>query len=230
MHELTATAIDGMGETFPGLRSDAAHIHTVIDAEEQSFLGTLRTGTAIFDASAEEAKRRKESVVSGAQAFTLHDTYGFPIDLTLEMAAEQGLSVDEPEFRRLMEEQRQRAKADAAAKKTGNLDVSVLGEMLERTGTVRFTGYDSAESEARVVGLLVGGAGVPSAGEGTEVEVVLDRTPFYAEGGGQLADQGVIRFSGGAEVEILDVQTPLPGLVVHRGRVRRGEALAGDAA
>ena len=230
LHELTATAIEGMGETFPGLRSDAAHIHTVIDAEEQSFLATLRTGTAIFDASAEEAKRRKEPVVSGAQAFTLHDTYGFPIDLTLEMAAEQGLSVDEPEFRRLMDEQRQRAKADAAAKKTGNLDVTVLGEMLERTGSVSFTGYDSAESEAHVVGLLVGGAGVPSAGEGTEVEVVLDRTPFYAEGGGQLADQGVIRFSGGAEVEVLDVQTPLPGLVVHRGRVRRGEAVAGDTA
>jgi alanyl-tRNA synthetase len=230
LHELTETAIEGMGETFPGLRSDAAHIHTVIDAEEQSFLATLRTGTAIFDASAEEAKRRKEPVVSGAQAFTLHDTYGFPIDLTLEMAAEQGLAVDEPEFRRLMEEQRQRAKADAAAKKTGNLDVSVLGEMLERTGSVVFTGYDSVEAEARVVGLLVGGAGVPSAGEGTEVEVVLDRTPFYAEGGGQLADQGVIKFAGGAEVEILDVQTPLPGLVVHRGRVRRGEAQAGDTA
>jgi len=228
LHELTATAIEGMGETFPGLRADAAHIHTVIDAEEQSFLGTLRTGTAIFDASAEEAKRRKDTVVSGQQAFTLHDTYGFPIDLTLEMAAEQGLSVDEPEFRRLMDEQRQRAKADAAAKKTGNLDVSVLGEMLERTGSVVFTGYDSVEAEARVVGLLVGGAGVPSAGEGTEVEVVLDRTPFYAEGGGQLADQGVIKFAGGAEVEVLDVQTPLPGLVVHRGRVRRGEAQAGD--
>jgi alanyl-tRNA synthetase len=230
LHELTATAIEGMGETFPGLRSDAAHIHTVIDAEEQSFLGTLRTGTAIFDASAEEAKRRKEPVVSGAQAFTLHDTYGFPIDLTLEMAAEQGLAVDEPEFRRLMDEQRQRAKADAAAKKIGNLDVSVLGEMLERAGTVVFTGYDSVEAEARVVGLLVGGAGVPSAGEGTEVEVVLDRTPFYAEGGGQLADQGVIKFAGGAEVEVLDVQTPLPGLVVHRGRVRRGEAQAGETA
>src|SRR4051794_13000475 len=230
LHELTETAIEGMGETFPGLRSDAAHIHTVIDAEEQSFLATLRTGTVIFDASAEEAKRRKEPVVSGAQAFTLHDTYGFPIDLTLEMAAEQGLAVDEPEFRRLMEEQRQRAKADAAAKKTGNLDVSVLGEMLERTGSVVFTGYDSVEAEAHVVGLLVGGAGVPWAGEGTDVEVVLDRTPFYAEGGGQLADQGVIKFAGGAEVEVLDVQTPLPGLVVHRGRVRRGEAQAGDTA
>ncbi|MEV5709540.1 alanine--tRNA ligase [Actinoallomurus sp. NPDC052274] len=230
LHELTAVAIDGMGETYPELRSDAAHIHTVIDAEEQSFLTTLRTGTAIFDASVEETKRRKEPTLSGVQAFTLHDTYGFPIDLTLEMAAEQGLSVDENEFRRLMDEQRQRAKADAAAKKTGNLDVSVLGSLLEQTGSVVFTGYDAVAGEARVVGLLVGGASVPSAGQGSEVEVVLDRTPFYAEGGGQLADQGVIRFGNGAEVEVLDVQSPLSGLVVHRGRVRSGEAQAGDTA
>ncbi|GAA4635594.1 alanine--tRNA ligase [Actinoallomurus vinaceus] len=230
LHELTAAAIEGMGETYPELRSDAAHIHTVIDAEEQSFLTTLRTGTAIFDASVEETKRRKEPTLSGVQAFTLHDTYGFPIDLTLEMAAEQGLSVDEGEFRRLMDEQRQRAKADAAAKKTGNLDVSVLGSLLEQTGSVRFTGYDAVTGEARVVGLLVGGANVPSAGEGSEVEVVLDRTPFYAEGGGQLADQGVIRLGNGAEIEVLDVQTPLAGLIVHRGRVRSGEAQAGDTA
>ncbi|WP_433188270.1 alanine--tRNA ligase [Actinoallomurus sp. CA-150999] len=230
LHELTAAAIEGMGETYPELRSDAAHIHTVIDAEEQSFLATLRTGTAIFDASVEETKRRKETTVSGVQAFTLHDTYGFPIDLTLEMAAEQGLAVDEGEFRRLMDEQRQRAKADAAAKKTGNLDVSVLGSLLEQTGSVRFTGYDAVTGEARVVGLLVGGASVPSAGEGSEVEVVLDRTPFYAEGGGQLADQGVIRLGNGAEIEVLDVQTPLAGLIVHRGRVRSGEAQAGDTA
>ncbi len=230
LHELTAAAIDGMGETYPELKSGAPHIHTVIDAEEQSFLATLRTGTAIFDASVEETRRRKETTLSGAQAFTLHDTYGFPIDLTLEMAAEQGLSVDEDEFRRLMDEQRQRAKADAAAKKTGNLDVSVLGGLLEQVGTVDFTGYDAVTGEARVVGLLVGGANVPSAGEGSEVEVVLDRTPFYAEGGGQLADQGVIRFGSGAEVKVLDVQSPLPGLIVHRGRVRIGEARVGDTA
>jgi alanyl-tRNA synthetase len=230
MRELTTAAIEGMGETYPELRSDAAHVQTVIDAEELSFLATLRTGTAIFDASVEETKRRKEPTLSGVQAFTLHDTYGFPIDLTLEMAAEQGLAVEEDEFRRLMEEQRQRAKADAAAKKTGNLDVSVLGELLERAGPVVFTGYDAVDGEARVVGLLAGGANVPSAGEGDEVEIVLDRTPFYAEGGGQLADQGVIRFGNGAEVEIIDVQTPLPGLMVHRGRVRRGEVRTGDTA
>jgi alanyl-tRNA synthetase len=230
MHELTATAVEAMGEQYPDLIRTAANIHTVIDAEEASFLQTLRTGTAIFDAAVEEAKRAGVHTLVGTQAFALHDTYGFPIDLTLEMAAEQGVSVDEDGFRRLMQEQRDRAKKDALEKKTGNLDVSVLGELLERSGGVDFTGYHDVTAEARLVGLLVGGANVAAAGEGTEVEVVLDRTPFYAEGGGQLADQGVIRLGGGAEIAIHDVQSPLPGLVVHRGRVTSGEARAGDSA
>jgi alanyl-tRNA synthetase len=230
MHELTDVAIRAMGEQYPELINDAAHIHTVIDAEEASFIGTLRTGTAIFDASVDESKRAGRATVSGEQAFTLHDTYGFPIELTLEMAGEQGLSVDEAGFRRLMDEQRQRAKADAAAKKTGNLDISVLGELLERSGPVDFVGYDSVAEEAKVAGLLHDGAGVPAAGEGAEVEVVLDRTPFYAEGGGQLADHGTIRLGSGALVEVYDVQTPVTGLVVHRGKVRGGEVRVGDTA
>jgi alanyl-tRNA synthetase len=230
MHELTSIAIAAMGEQYTELIDDAPNIHTVIDAEEASFLSTLRTGTAIFEASVEESKRAGQPTMSGTQAFTLHDTYGFPIDLTLEMASEQGLNVDEDGFRRLMNEQRQRAKADAAAKKTGNLDVSVIGDLLERTGGVDFTGYDAVVTEARVVGLLINGANVPVAGEGSDVEVVLDRTPFYAEGGGQLADQGVITFGSGAEVEVTDVQSPLKGLIVHRGRVRKGEAQTGDTA
>jgi alanyl-tRNA synthetase len=229
MHELTAVAIEAMRELYPELARDAANIHTVIDGEEAAFSSTLRTGTAIFEAAVEENKRKNLRTLSGAQAFQLHDTYGFPIDLTLEMAAEQGLSVDEEGFRRLMGEQRERAKKDAAEKKTGNADVSVLAELLERSGAVTFTGYDEVSGEATILGLLVGGAPVPSAGQGTDVDVVLDRTPFYAEGGGQLADAGRITVSGG-EVEVFDVQTPLPGLIVHRGRVRAGEVLAGAPA
>jgi alanyl-tRNA synthetase len=234
MHELSAVAIDGLGEQYPDLRRDAPHIHTIIDAEEAAFLGTLRTGSAMFDAAVEETRRRGAGTIRGDQAFQLHDTYGFPIDLTLEMATEQGLSVDEGEFRRLMTEQRQRAKTDAAEKKTGNADISVLASLLDRSGRVTFTGYDQVTDEATVTGLLVGGVSVPAAGQGTEVDVVLDRTPFYAEGGGQLADTGLIRASGsaaggGAEVEVLDVQTPVPGLIVHRGRVTSGEIVVGSA-
>ena len=226
LHELADAAIAGLGDQYPELRRDAPNIHTVIDAEEAVFLSTLRTGTAIFDAAVEETRRRGAPVIAGSQAFQLHDTYGFPIDLTLEMAAEQGLSVDEGEFRRLMTEQRQRAKADAAGKKTGNADISAFAAVLERSGPVIFTGYDQVAGEATVTGLLVGGAAVPVAGPGTEVDVVLDRTPFYAEGGGQLADAGQIT-ADGAVVEVLDVQKPVAGLIVHRGRVTRGEIAVG---
>jgi alanyl-tRNA synthetase len=222
LHELAAAAIDSLGDQYPELRRDAPNIHTVIDAEEAAFLGTLRTGTAIFDAAVEETRRRGSGVMAGGQAFQLHDTYGFPIDLTLEMASEQGLEVDEGEFRRLMAEQRQRAKADAAGKKTGNADISAFAAVLEKSGPVVFTGYDQVAGEAVVTGLLAGGAGVPVATAGSEVDVVLDRTPFYAEGGGQLADTGTIT-ADGAVVEVLDVQRPVPGLIVHRGRVTQGE-------
>ncbi|MFF0312493.1 alanine--tRNA ligase [Streptosporangium sp. NPDC004379] len=229
MHDLTAVTIAVMGDLYPELKADAPQIHAVIDAEEASFLGTLRTGTAIFDAAVEENKRKGRGTLGGDQAFQLHDTYGFPIDLTLEMASEQGLKVDEEGFRRLMKEQRDRAKADAAAKKTGNADISVFGRILEKTGKVDFLGYDQVTAEAQVIGLLVDGAPVPAAGAGTTAEVVLSRTPFYAEGGGQLADQGVIR-TGGAEVEIVDVQSPVAGVIVHRGKVRAGEIRVGDQA
>jgi alanyl-tRNA synthetase len=235
LHELTNAAIGALGEQFPELHRDAPRIHGVIDAEEAAFSTTLRTGSAIFDAVAGEVKRSGTGTLSGEQAFQLHDTYGFPIDLTLEMAGEQGLTVDEEGFRRLMTEQRQRAKQDSLEKKTGNADITVLAAVLERSGPVHFTGYDQVTGEATVAGLLVGGASVPAAGAGTEVEVVLDRTPFYAEGGGQLADTGVIRVSasaagGGGEVDVYDVQSPVPGLIVHRGKVVAGEIIVGDPA
>jgi alanyl-tRNA synthetase len=232
MHELASVAIGALGQQYPELIRDAPHIHTVIDAEEAAFLATLRTGSAIFDAAVEETRRRGTETIRGAQAFQLHDTYGFPIDLTLEMASEQGLAVDEGEFRRLMTEQRQRAKADAAGKKTGNADISVFANVLEQAGRVTFSGYDEVTTDATVVGLLVGGAAVSSAGAGTAVEVILDHTPFYSEGGGQLADNGIITASGSgagddARMEVTDVQTPVPGLIVHRGTVTAGEIVVG---
>src|SRR5262250_86355 len=235
LHELTATAIGAMGAQFPELHTEAPRISAVIDAEEAAFAATLRTSSAIFDAAAGEVKRRGATTLSGDQAFQLHDTYGFPIDLTLEMASEQGLSVDEEGFRRLMAEQRQRAKDDSQAKKTGNADISVFTDLLERSGKVTFTGYEQTTGEATVIGLLVNGAPVPAAGPGSQVEVVLDRTPFYAEGGGQLADNGVIRVAGatgaaGGQIEVRDVQSPLPGLIIHRGVVTEGEVEVGAPA
>ncbi len=235
LHELASVAIGALGEQYPELHRDAPHIHTVIDAEEAAFGTTLRTGSAIFDAAVEETRRRGDDTMRGDQAFQLHDTYGFPIDLTLEMAAEQGLSVDEQEFRRLMAEQRQRAKLDAAAKKTGNaghLGARLAAGTLRARQLHRLRPGDRRRHRHRPAGQRGLGA---SRGPGTEVDVVLDRTPFYAEGGGQLADTGLIRTTGtaagnGAEIEVLDVQQPVPGLIVHRGRVRAGEVVVGDAA
>jgi alanyl-tRNA synthetase len=235
LHELTATAISALGEQFPELIRDAPRIHGVIDAEEAAFSSTLRTGSAIFDAAVGEVKRRDSAVLPGEQAFQLHDTYGFPIDLTLEMASEQGLSVDEDGFRRLMAEQRQRAKQDSMQKKTGNADISVFAAELERSGPVAFTGYERVTGEGTVTGLLVGGAPVAEAGAGTQVEVILDRTPFYAEGGGQLPDSGTIQVAGATgdasgEVAVRDVQAPVPGLIVHRGVVTSGQVGVGAPA
>jgi alanyl-tRNA synthetase len=235
LHELAETALGAMAGVYPELLEATPRVLGVIDAEESTFLSTLRTGSAIFDAAVGESKRRGAASLSGEQAFQLHDTYGFPIDLTLEMASEQGLQVDEEGFRRLMAEQRQRAKQDSLDKKTGNADISVFAGLLAKSGPVHFTGYDEISGEATVTGLLAGGVSVPAAGAGSEVEVILDRTPFYAQGGGQLADSGVIRVASapgaaGGEVEVRDVQTPVPGLIVHRGVVTSGEVVVGAAA
>ncbi|HTT49948.1 MAG TPA: alanine--tRNA ligase, partial [Streptosporangiaceae bacterium] len=235
LHELAGTALGAMADLYPELTAEAPRILGVIDAEEGTFLATLRTGSAIFDAAVGETRRRGAATLSGEQAFQLHDTYGFPIDLTLEMANEQGLAVDEDGFRRLMAEQRQRAKQDSLDKKTGNADISVLASLLAKSGPVTFTGYDFTSAETTVTGLLAGGVSVPAVGQGTEVEVVLERTPFYAEGGGQLADAGTIRVASapgapGGLIEVRDVQQPVPGLIVHRGVVTSGEVVVGAAA
>ncbi|GAC1323302.1 MAG: alanine--tRNA ligase [Mycobacteriales bacterium] len=215
-----------LGPSFPELLSDAERIERVAVREEELFLATLRTGTALFDTAAAETRQAGGATLSGERAFALHDTFGFPIDLTLEMAAEQGLSVDEDGFRRLMADQRRRAKDDSVAKKTGHVDVSAYRALLEQAGPTTFTGYDAVAGEGVVRGLLREGEPAAAAAQGDEVEVVLDRTPFYAEAGGQLPDHGRIRVDG-AELEVYDVQRPLPDLVVHRARVLSGGLTSG---
>jgi alanyl-tRNA synthetase len=229
MHALIEAAIDAMAPQYPELREQAGRIHTVADGEEAAFARTLRAGTTILDLAVMDTQKAGSSVLSGAEAFALHDTYGFPIDLTLEMAAEHGLEVDRTEFRRLMTEQQQRAKADAKAKKTGHVDVSTYRDALAAAGTpVVFTGYTEIVGQARVLGLITAGLAGPVAVAGDAVEFVLDRTPFYAEGGGQLADTGVLHGVDDAMAQVHDVQSPVPGLIVHRATVRSGQFTVGD--
>jgi alanyl-tRNA synthetase len=230
IRELTAAAIEAMGPQYPELELERSRIFTVAEAEEAAFAQTLRTGTQIFDVAAADLTASGGRTLGGDTAFRLHDTYGFPIDLTLEMASEQGLEVDHEGFRRLMTEQRERAKADAKAKKSGHVDGAAYRSLADVAGRSEFTGYTELESEGVLRGILRDGAVVPAAESGQEIEIVLDRTPFYAEGGGQLADGGVVRLANGALIEVDDVQQPVEGLIVHRGRVLDGTAETGLAA
>jgi alanyl-tRNA synthetase len=230
MSELTISAIGAMGSQYPELIADKKRILSVSVSEEESFLQTLKSGTQIFDMASVALKKSKAMVLPGDEVFKLHDTYGFPFDLTLEMAREEGLEVDEDGFRRLMKEQKDRAKADAKAKKSGHTDVSVYKAIADKSGKSEFVGYAQQNSESKLTGIVVDGVGVSSASEGDDVDIVLNRTPFYAEGGGQLADGGRITLRNGAVVEIDDVQSPVPGLSVHRGRVISGSVEVGSEA
>jgi alanyl-tRNA synthetase len=231
LEHLLPVSKDRMKASYPELEAGFSRISQVAYAEEEAFRRTLSAGTTILDTAVARAKSAGSHTLAGAQAFALHDTYGFPIDLTLEMAAEQGVEVDEMGFRRLMNEQRDRAKADARAKKSAHGDTQVYREVADLLGRrVEFTGYDEVVSESHVAGIIRDGVKVESATVGDDVELVLDRTPFYAEGGGQLADGGRIELESGAVLEVRDVQSPITGLIVHRATVVLGEVTPGELA
>lgn len=224
--ELLPVSKDRMKASYPELEADFARIEQVAYAEEEAFRQTLGKGTQIFDLAAQETKAEKSGTLSGAKAFQLHDTYGFPIDLTLEMAEEQGLGVDAEGFRALMAEQRARAKADAKAKKGVHADTTAYRATLDANGPTDWQAYTTLSTESRVLALLSEGASVPVLSAGGVGEVVLDRTPFYAESGGQNADAGTLTWDTGTatgRAEVLDVQRPIKGLVVHQVRVLEGE-------
>lgn len=232
--ELMTTVREAMGPSYPELVTDFARIKRIAVAEETAFNRTLAAGSKLFDEVAGTTKAAGAKAISGSDAFTLHDTYGFPIELTLEMAAEAGLQVDEIGFRELMAEQRRRAKADAAARKHAHADLSAYRELVD-AGPTEFTGFDELSSEARILGIFVDGKRVPVVTHGTEgahqVELVLDRTPLYAESGGQIADEGTISGTGASEsarAAVTDVQKIAKTLWVHRVNVESGEFVEGD--
>jgi alanyl-tRNA synthetase len=236
--DLMATVRDAMGPSYPELVSDFDRINRIAVAEETAFNRTLASGSKLFDDVAGATKASGATVVSGSDAFTLHDTYGFPIELTLEMASEAGLTVDGGGFRELMAEQRRRAKADAAARKHAHADLTAYRELVD-AGPTEFTGFDELTSEARILGIFVDGKRVPvvsagDAGEGRaadRVELILDRTPLYAESGGQIADAGSISGTGSggsAKAAVTDVQKIAKTVHVHRVNVESGEFVEGD--
>lgn len=222
---LFPASCEAMKGAFPYVGDDFERISRIAYAEEKAFLHTIETGTERLEEAVAAAKKDGSNAVSGAEAFALHDTYGFPIDLTLEMAAEAGVKVDEKAFRELMAEQRHRAQADAKAKKGAFADLSELRKLVDERGSI-FTGYTELRTETKLRAILVDGVSVPAAKAGDKIEVVLDETPFYAEAGGQAADTGVIT-GNGFIIDVQDVQQPVKGLSVHRAIVREGEVHVG---
>ena len=217
---------DAMHSAYPEVGSDFERIAQIAYAEEATFLNTLAAGTTILDLAVAKTKEAGSGQLAGDTAFLLHDTYGFPIELTLEMAEESGLAVDQDAFARLMAEQRSRAKADAKSKKRALADLSVYSEFRAHGETI-FLGYTELETQSRVLGLLIDGVPVTEANPGDTVEVILAETTLYAESGGQAADQGQILGPNGALV-VLDVQRPVKGLISHTVRVERGKIAVGE--
>jgi alanyl-tRNA synthetase len=211
---------NAMKTAYPELEAEFDRIIRTAVAEEDAFLRTLVSGTAFLEQALSEVRASNQSELTGDAAFLLHDTYGFPIDLTLEIAQESGLSVDRDGFKALMALQRDRAKADAREKKLGGTDLSVYSDFRSK-GITSFRGYESLDTEAKVLGLLLEGVAVKQASVGQIVEVILDETSFYAESGGQDSDAGLI-VGDGVELEVLDVQRPVKGLISHRALVRAG--------
>ncbi|MCB0950063.1 MAG: alanine--tRNA ligase, partial [Mycobacterium sp.] len=235
MADLMTTVRDAVGPSYPELVSDFDRIARIAVAEETAFDRTLASGSRLFDDAARATKASGTDVLSGADAFTLHDTYGFPIELTLEMAAEADLQVDEEGFRGLMAEQRSRAKADAAARKQAHADLSAYRDLVD-SGPTEFTGFDELSTEAKILGIFVDGKRVPvvahdPAASESRVELILDRTPFYAESGGQIADEGSVSGTGSSETAraaVTDVQKIAKTLWAHHVTVESGEFVEGD--
>ncbi|WP_347757366.1 alanine--tRNA ligase [Agrococcus sp. ProA11] len=233
VHEATFPTLfrasyDAMSLAYPDLQETFPRIERMAIAEEETFLKTLESGSTVLDLAMQDVRASSGQVVPGKTAFLLHDTYGFPIDLTMEIAEEAGLEVDRSTFETLMSEQRTRAKADAKARRRQLADLSVYSE-LRGKGETAFLGYDELEADGEVIGIIADGATVPAASVDQEVEVILTATPLYAEAGGQDSDQGRL-IGNGFEAEVLDVQRPVQGLISHTVRITSGEMVVGDIA
>ena len=226
LYELTSAVVNQMGEAYSEVRAAAATIAEATRGEEERFIATLDQGLPILNDMIARARAAGQKVLGGADVFKLYDTYGFPIDLIGEACREQGMTLDEAGFDQAIEEQRNRAR------KTGGFEQETarpaVAELTGRFGATKFIGYDRLESESLVQAILKGDRLVKEAAEGDEVEVVLDVTPFYAEGGGQVGDRGILAGHDG-QVEIKETTRPVPTLILHKGIVTKGRIREGEA-
>jgi len=227
MAPLVDSVVRTMGEAYPELIARKEMITATTSAEEEHFRHTLDKGLSLLSSAIAETKNFAKNTLSGDTVFKLHDTYGFPVELTIEIARDEGLEVDQESFEGLMREQQDRARA--GMKRASASSEHALREILAERGPTKFLGYDRTEAESPLAGIVRDGERVATASEGQEVDVVLDATPFYAQGGGQVGDTGLIMVDG-AVLDVLDTQPALDELIVHRVRVQTGEAQAGTNA
>jgi alanyl-tRNA synthetase len=225
LHELTGVVVENMGDAYPELKSAAGTVTEATRGEEERFIATLDQGLPILTDMVEKTHSAGRTVLAGADVFKLYDTYGFPLDLIGEACREQGLTMDEQGFDRAIEEQRNRAR------KTGGFEQETtrpgVAELAGRVGATKFVGYDRLESDSVLLAILKGDRIVTEAAEGDEVEVVLDVTPFYAEGGGQVGDQGLLLGLEG-RLDVKDTTRPAPTLILHKGTVSKGRIKQGE--
>ncbi|HZD72470.1 MAG TPA: alanine--tRNA ligase, partial [Actinomycetota bacterium] len=224
MASISGSVVDTLGGAWPELVAQRSLVEQVVASEEESFARTLRQGSALLQSVITRTRERDEQTLPGDTAFQLHDTYGFPFELTVEVATDAGLQVDRERFGELMEDQRRRGKEARREMVGAQRKVEAYRELSQRFGRTAFVGYDRTSAEGRVLGLLgPDGEELSSAAQGQAVELVLDRTPFYAESGGQVGDKGVVRTSDGAVLEVTDTQFGLEGFHVHTAKVLEGE-------
>ncbi|MDV5145432.1 alanine--tRNA ligase [Streptomyces sp. SBC-4] len=227
---VTASVIGNLGSVWPELSAQAALIEQVVTAEEESFGRTLAQGTRLLDAAIARTQESRSAALPGETAFELADTYGFPLELTVEAARDAGLTVDEDRFAALLEEQRKRAKAGGKAKTAEALrKQDTYRELAAALPRTEFLGYEHLAAEATITGILSGGEVVTAAGQGSEVELVLDRSPFYAEAGGQVGDTGTLTLTDGTVLSVTDTRYGLEGFRVHTARVLEGEVRTGTS-
>ncbi len=219
--EVATYVIDTMSDAYPELREQRQLILEVIQAEERRFMATLETGVYLVDDLVQRAVAQGKHVLSGDDVFRLYDTYGFPRELTAEVARERGLDIDIDGFEAALERQREKGRSTHAFRNS-SLDAGLAG-----TCATEFLGYGALSLEAAVVGLHLGGKAVQTAAEGSDIDIILDRSPFYGEMGGQVGDVGRIAHSG-LEIEVHGAVRTTSEVIVHRGHVVRGQVTVGD--
>ena len=225
IYQIVDKVVDMLGNTFPDVQSRQDFVMRIVEGEERRFHQTLDRGLDLLDASLESLRSSNQSTLAGDRAFELYDTFGFPLDLTRILTKEQGVSVDEQGFKESMSRQRERSRANWKAAGGADKGQELYAEVLSESGKTEFLGYDHHSAEAEILALIQANELVSSVTEGDNVSVVLNRTPFYGESGGQIGDAGTIE-GRGATLEVVTTSKPSPDLFLHECKVIEGEITA----